>query len=163
MDYKSIQELIKTMSESNLTTLEIESDDLKIKLGKEQIIKTNGVINKDIEINGVEEIQRDNNEVAIEIAPKTEPKIEVEGKSVEENLYIVKSPIVGTFYESSTPGSEAFVKVGSKISIGDTLCIVEAMKLMNDIASDVDGEIVEILVENEEMVEYGQELFKVRV
>jgi acetyl-CoA carboxylase biotin carboxyl carrier protein len=79
-----------------------------------------------------------------------------------EDLYLVKSPIVGTFYESPSPGSEAFVKVGSQVTTGQTLCIVEAMKLMNEIESDATGEIVRIFVENGQPVEYGQPLFGVR-
>jgi len=79
-----------------------------------------------------------------------------------EDLYLVKSPIVGTFYESPSPGSEAFVKVGSHVTTGQTLCIVEAMKLMNEIESDATGEIVRIFVENGQPVEYGQPLFGVR-
>ena len=79
-----------------------------------------------------------------------------------EDLHLVKSPIVGTYYESPSPGSEAFVKVGSHVEMGQTLCIVEAMKLMNEIESDATGEIVRIFVENGQPVEYGQPLFGVR-
>ncbi len=80
----------------------------------------------------------------------------------EETLHEVKSPIVGSFYESSAPGAAAFVKVGDTISIGQTVCIVEAMKLMNEIESDVSGEVVRILAKNGQPVEYGQPLFAVR-
>ena len=80
----------------------------------------------------------------------------------EENIVIVKSPIVGAMYSSPSEESQNFVKVGSKVKKGDTLCILEAMKLMNEIESEVDGEIIEILVSNEEMVEFGQPLFKIR-
>jgi acetyl-CoA carboxylase biotin carboxyl carrier protein len=79
-----------------------------------------------------------------------------------EVLHEVKSPIVGTFYESSAPGAAAFVKVGDTISVGQVVCIVEAMKLMNEIESDVAGEVVKILTENGKPVEYGQPLFAVR-
>jgi acetyl-CoA carboxylase biotin carboxyl carrier protein len=79
-----------------------------------------------------------------------------------EDLHLVKSPIVGTFYESPSPGSEAFVKVGSQVHSGQTLCIIEAMKLMNEIESDATGEVVRIFVENGQPVEYGQPLFGVR-
>ena len=79
-----------------------------------------------------------------------------------EDLHLVKSPIVGTYYESPSPGSEAFVKVGSHVEMGQTLCIVEAMKLMNEIESDAAGEVVRIFVENGQPVEYGQPLFGVR-
>ena len=79
-----------------------------------------------------------------------------------ENLKVVKSPMVGTFYASSAPDKDPFVKVGDKVKKGQVLCIVEAMKLMNEIESEFDGEIVEICVENEEVVEYGKPLFKIK-
>jgi acetyl-CoA carboxylase biotin carboxyl carrier protein len=81
----------------------------------------------------------------------------------EEQLHIVKSPIVGTFYESSSPGAVAFVKIGDEIENGQVLCIVEAMKLMNEIESDAAGEVVKRLVTNGQPVEYGQPLFALRV
>jgi acetyl-CoA carboxylase biotin carboxyl carrier protein len=79
-----------------------------------------------------------------------------------EDLHLVKSPIVGTFYGSPSPGAEPFVKVGAFVETGQTLCIVEAMKLMNEIESDATGEIVRIFVENGQPVEYGQPLFGIR-
>ena len=81
----------------------------------------------------------------------------------EEALHIVKSPIVGTFYESSSPGAAAFVKIGDEIESGQVLCIVEAMKLMNEIESDAAGEVVKRLVTNGQPVEYGQPLFALRL
>ena len=81
----------------------------------------------------------------------------------EEKLHIVKSPIVGTFYESSSPGAAAFVKIGDEIENGQVLCIVEAMKLMNEIESDAAGEVVKRLVTNGQPVEYGQPLFALRL
>jgi acetyl-CoA carboxylase biotin carboxyl carrier protein len=80
----------------------------------------------------------------------------------EASLHIVKSPIVGTFYESPSPGSPAFVKIGDQVEVGQVLCIVEAMKLMNEIESDGAGEIVKRFVQNGQPVEYGQRLFAVR-
>ena len=79
-----------------------------------------------------------------------------------EDLHLIKSPIVGTFYESPSPGAEAFVKVGGYVEAGQVLCIVEAMKLMNEIESDESGEVVRIFVENGQPVEYGQPLFGIR-
>ena len=79
-----------------------------------------------------------------------------------EDLHIVKSPIVGTFYASASPGAEAFVTIGTKVESGQPLCIIEAMKLMNEIESDVAGEIVRIFVENGQPVEYGESLFGIR-
>jgi len=79
-----------------------------------------------------------------------------------EELHLVKSPIVGTYYEAPSPGAEAFVKVGGYIEAGQTLCIVEAMKLMNEIESDESGEVIRIFAENGQPVEYGQPLFGIR-
>jgi acetyl-CoA carboxylase biotin carboxyl carrier protein len=82
--------------------------------------------------------------------------------AVEEELHTVKSPIVGTFYESPAPGSLPFVKAGDQVAAGQVVCIIEAMKLMNEIESDASGEIVKILVNNGQPVEYGQPLFSIR-
>ncbi len=82
--------------------------------------------------------------------------------AAEEALHTVKSPIVGTFYESAAPGVAAFVKVGDTVEVGQVLCIVEAMKLMNEIESDVAGEVVKLIAKNGAPVEYGQPLFAVR-
>jgi acetyl-CoA carboxylase biotin carboxyl carrier protein len=82
--------------------------------------------------------------------------------AVEETLHEVKSPIVGTFYESPSPGAEAFVKIGDQVEVGQVLCIVEAMKLMNEIESDVAGEVVKRIAANGQPVEYGQPLFAIR-
>jgi acetyl-CoA carboxylase biotin carboxyl carrier protein len=79
-----------------------------------------------------------------------------------EDLFLVKSPIVGTFYSSPSPGAEEFVKVGLHVDVGQTLCIVEAMKLMNEIESEVSGEVLKIFAENGQPVEYGQPLFGIR-
>ncbi len=91
-------------------------------------------------------------------APSPAPE---SGRSTDE-LHLVKSPIVGTFYESPSPGAEAFVKIGGFIEAGQTLCVVEAMKLMNEIESDVSGEVLRIFAENGQPVEYGQPLFGIR-
>ena len=79
-----------------------------------------------------------------------------------EDLHLVKSPIVGTFYGAPSPGAEPFVKIGNHVDSGQTLCIVEAMKLMNEIESEVSGEVLRIFVENGQPVEYGQPLFGIR-
>jgi acetyl-CoA carboxylase biotin carboxyl carrier protein len=92
-------------------------------------------------------------------APTREPAPEA---AHSEDLHIVKSPIVGTFYTSASPGSEPFVTIGAKVESGQVLCIIEAMKLMNEIESDVAGEVVRIFVENGHPVEYGEALFGIR-
>jgi acetyl-CoA carboxylase biotin carboxyl carrier protein len=82
--------------------------------------------------------------------------------AAEEALHLVKSPIVGTFYESPSPGAPPFVKPGDQVALGQVVCIVEAMKLMNEIESDVAGELVKMLVTNNQPIEYGQPLYAIR-
>lgn len=82
--------------------------------------------------------------------------------AVDANLHVVKSPFVGTYYGSAAPGKPMYVKVGDKVKVGQPLCILEAMKIMNEIDADVAGEVVEICVENESLVEFGQALFKIK-
>ncbi|MBK5240881.1 acetyl-CoA carboxylase biotin carboxyl carrier protein [Clostridium sp.] len=169
MDYKNIEQLIKTVSDSQLTSFEIETEGIMIKMEKKEkqivvekmtsyvapVEKVTGdsLNTENIAVNGLPLEKQDNNmAITIENAAKV---------MLEENLVIVKSPIVGTMYTSPGSDSNNFVKVGSKINKGDTLCILEAMKLMNEIESEVDGEVVEVLVSNGDMVEYGQPLFKI--
>ena len=157
MDYKDIKKLIDDMGNSNLDSLEIEfPEGIKISMtkntGKEVVITTGGP------------------NVIEGSAPMTPPVVrENKGTSLvnvqnkeEKNYKIVKSPMVGTFYASSAPDKDPFVKVGDKVHKGQVLCIVEAMKLMNEIESEFDGEIVEICVNNEDIVEYGKPLFKIK-
>ncbi len=87
--------------------------------------------------------------------PAPAPKAEAKGGN------IVKAPIVGTFYESAGPGKPVFAPVGSKVKKGDVLCIIEAMKIMNEVVSEFDGEVAEVMVENEQLVEFGQPLFRI--
>lgn len=92
-------------------------------------------------------------------APMQAPAAAQEPAAVEESGHIVRSPMVGTFYESPAPGAKVFVQVGQQVNVGDTLCIVEAMKMMNQIEADVSGTVKKILVENEAPVEFDQPLF----
>lgn len=149
MDYKNIENLIKVLSESNLTYLELTEGDTKILMKKESfkeyIVKSdegNSQAAINIEQQAVE------NEYSKEL-PKSEGNV-------------VKAPIVGTVYLSPSPDSEPFVNVGDKVVKGQTICIIEAMKLMNEIQSDFDGTVEEILVDNMAMVEYGEPLIRVK-
>lgn len=82
--------------------------------------------------------------------------------ATDVNLHVIKSPFVGTFYASSGPGKPAYTKIGDKVKSGQALCVLEAMKIMNEIDADINGEVVEICVENESLVEFGQPLFKIK-
>jgi acetyl-CoA carboxylase biotin carboxyl carrier protein len=166
MDYKNIEELIKTVSDSQLTSFEIETEGIKIKMEKKErqvvervLAPVEPVIEDSITSKNIAVNQSPSENLDIKIASVIENVAEI---IPEENIFIVKSPIVGTVYSSPSAELQNFVKIGSVVKKGDTLCILEAMKLMNEIESEVDGEIVEVLVSNEDMVEYGQPLFKIR-
>lgn len=153
MDLNQIKKLIKLLESSDVTDLEVEENGVRIKLAKKvRITQTVTVPN------------------AVNQAPVSQPVSEAVSKSedkkfFEENtgLHEIKSPIVGTFYRAPAPDADSYVQVGDLVSTGSVLCIVEAMKLMNEIESDVSGKIVKILVENGKPVEYNQPLFLVQV
>lgn len=158
MDYKQITELIKMINDSKLTSFEMETEDVRVKMNKGEI--SSKVVTNEEEVKvSQKNINSDKHIDKVEI--HDEVKEEVVSIDDEDTAFIL-APIVGTYYESPSPDEESFVKVGSKVKKGEVVCILEAMKLMNDIQADEDCEIVEILVKNEEMVEYGQPLFKVR-
>ena len=155
MDYNDIKKLIDDMGDSKIDELEIEFPEgikisMKKNMQKEVVVTGGNVIEASAPMT-----------VPVATTPKEKSLVNVENKK-EENLKIVKSPMVGTFYASSAPDKEPFVKVGDKIKKGQVVCIVEAMKLMNEIESEFDGEVVEICVNNEDMVEYGAPLFKLK-
>lgn len=154
MDYKAIQELIKAVNDSNLTTVEIESEGVKLKLEKRQEFVAMERIPEVIKT-----IPQEEQIPVIKETPKIQEAVKVE--PIKKEGILVTSPIVGTFYDSPGPDSESFVTVGSKVKKGQVLCIIEAMKLMNEIESEVDGEIIEVLARKEQMVEYGQPLFRI--
>lgn len=165
MNYKEICDLINTVSESKLTYFEIEIDGIHLKMGKEEKILVEGNNSKEVSDN-VAAAKREENSFKKEVALEREVQRETEKQASDiqedKNIEIVKSPIVGTFYAAPSPDKDDFVNIGSVVNKGTTLCIIEAMKLMNDIEAEVDGEIVDILVKNEDMVEYGQPLFKIK-
>ena len=149
MDYNQIKNIIKDIEELNVNEVSLEfPDGIKISVKKN---------------NGFKQVVRENVTEVTTNNVKTET-IEVKEvkKEDNENYKIVKSPIVGTFYSKSSPTAEPFVKVGDKVKKGQTLCIIEAMKLMNEIEAECDGEIAEICVEDDDMVEFGEMLFKIK-
>ena len=146
MEFEKMIELIKTVSDSNLTQFQIEEDGFKLSMKTDKQSKV--VVQKQ------ESIPKEIQSVAMdEIKPAEQKEI----KKAEGN--VVKSPLVGTFYSASSPDSAPFVNVGDTVKKGQVLGIVEAMKLMNEIESEFDGVVKEIQIENEQVVEYGQPLF----
>lgn len=156
MDFNNIQELIKTVNESELTLFELQNDGTSIKMQK-------GIINATTKSEDNIIMTKDPQSFEKTVCEKTKetPKVVKQEVEVNENIEIVSSPIVGMFYSSSSPKDDDFVKIGSHVKKGQTLCIIEAMKLMNEIEAECDGTIVEILAQKEQMVEYGQNLFKI--
>jgi acetyl-CoA carboxylase biotin carboxyl carrier protein len=154
-EIQQIEQLLHFMTEHNLEEFEYSRGDLRIRLRKPSagvmIAAPRVMTAPEIIVPGSVEAPQGSS--SGDAAP--------EARSTED-LHLVKSPIVGTFYESPSPGTEAFVKIGTYVETGKTLCIVEAMKLMNEIESDVTGEVVRIFVENGQPVEYGQPLFGIR-
>lgn len=167
MNLNDIKELIEKIDSSNIAYFEVEVDNSYIKMDK-SLTRNLTEKSKASSVDFTDKIETTEvRETKLEEVSKISKVEEVVSEAdeevvVDEELYIVTSPMVGTFYESPGVGEKSYVSVGSKISSGDILCIVEAMKLMNEIESEVSGEVVEILVQNGNMVEYGQPLFKVR-
>jgi acetyl-CoA carboxylase biotin carboxyl carrier protein len=155
MKAKEIQDLIDFISKSGLDEVNIETEEFKIKVKKNSEVKTQIV-----------QAAAAPQPVATQApAPSNttpaEDKSKDAGSSDESNYLTIKSPMIGTFYRSPNPESPNFVNVGDSVKAGDTVCIVEAMKLFNEIESDVTGKIVKILVDNASPVEYDQPLFLV--
>lgn len=148
MEYKEIKQLMEDMENSSLSSLNISlPDGTKISIQKENNEET-----KNYTVQSSKTVKIENNE-------KKEQKIFENKTSNNENRKIVKAPMVGTFYLKPSPTSEAYVEIGKTVKKGDTLCIIEAMKLMNEIESEFDGKIIEICVKDGEAVEYGKPLF----
>lgn len=158
-EMQQIEQLFQFMTDHNLEEFEYSRGDLHIRLRKPS---TGLVLSAPRGASAPEIIVANpgGNPAAAEETTVTSPAAS-EARATED-LHLVKSPIVGTFYGSPSPGSEAFVKVGAFVETGQTLCIVEAMKLMNEIESDETGEVVRVFVENGQPVEYGQPLFGIR-
>ena len=163
MNQKEIKELIRFLKEEGITEFELERGDVKIH------VKWGG--------DSAGAPVADPRYYAVHAAPSVAPELGIvpvappapaqapppPKEEPAEDLHLVRSPIVGTFYESPSPGSPPFIKPGDMVAVGQVLCIVEAMKLMNEIEADVAGEVVKRLVSNGQPIEYGQELFAIRV
>jgi len=156
-EIQQIEHLLQFMTEHNLEEFEYSRGDLRIRLRKPSA----GVMVPAPRMIAAPEIIVPGSMETPQSLSDGGQASATESRSTED-LHLVKSPIVGTYYESPSPGTEAFVKVGTSVETGKILCIVEAMKLMNEIESDVTGEVVRIFVENGQPVEYGQPLFGIR-
>ncbi len=150
MDLNLIKKLVKIVDTSDITDLEVEENGLRVKIAKK--------------IRGFQTFTQP--QLIPQSFPVTEKTAEEKlpaKTEAQENIHEIRSPIVGTFYRAPAPDADSYVNVGDSVSSGSVLCIVEAMKLMNEIESDVSGKVVKILVENGKPVEYNQPLFLIQV
>jgi len=143
MELEELKELMSLLKDTDVTELQVEKDGVKVKIRREKFFRH-------IEIR--QSVLADRREEHGKVDLVAEP-------CREAKLFTVTSPIVGTFYRSSSPEAEPFVDTGTRVKKGQILCIIEAMKLMNEIESEIDGVVVRILVENGHPVEYGEPLF----
>ncbi len=178
MDIQNVITLIDAVSNANIMNFQIEEGNFRLSMDK---LTQRMEVAPAVVLPAATAIST-NNSVSAEVENKSAVNMDTQSAATsardsvkqvnastpvnivdDANVKIIESPIVGTYYSAAGPDSENFVKIGDKVKEGQILCIVEAMKLMNDIESDYAGEIVEILVQNEQMVEYGQPLFKIKV
>ncbi len=159
MDIKEIQSLIKFVAKSGASEVKLETDDIKI------TIRTGSLgTNETTYVQSLPMSQAPMAHMPMqgEPAPQAAPAAAAQDSAAEEDKYItIKSPIIGTFYRKPSPDKPLFVEVGDTISSGDVLCVIEAMKLFNDIESEVSGKIVKVLVDDSSPVEFDQPLFLV--
>ncbi len=155
MDLDTLKQILNLVREHELSELEVEQDGLRLKIRKDSAV----VLPASPPHNPSRSI-----DVAAAPAPASPlpTSVGLENSEAEIELAVVKSPIVGTFYRSPEPGAAAFVEVGATVKKGQVLCIIEAMKLMNEIDSEYDGEIVNVYVESGQPVQYGERLFAIR-
>ncbi|HEY7288917.1 MAG TPA: acetyl-CoA carboxylase biotin carboxyl carrier protein [Vicinamibacterales bacterium] len=164
MDLNQLKELLELVRQHELSEFEIEHDGLRLK------VRRNGVGSVELHhvpaASGAAQPHAGPGPQSVAAAPvavasAAAPTVDA-AADAEVELAVVKSPIVGTFYRSPEPGADSFVEVGASVKKGQVLCIIEAMKLMNEIDSEYDGEIVNIYVESGQAVQYGERLFAIR-
>ncbi|MCZ8534839.1 acetyl-CoA carboxylase biotin carboxyl carrier protein [Psychrobacillus psychrodurans] len=163
MKIQEIREIIKLVDQSSLDEFLYESEGTKIKLKK----NAKGTVSSTSETFDSSSIVEQPKQVEVKAPivqeiPKEPVVVETAEDVVDSSLHTIISPMVGTFYQSSSPDAAAYVEVGTKVSSDSIVCIVEAMKLFNEIEAEIDGEVVEILVKDGQLVEYGQPLFLVK-
>jgi acetyl-CoA carboxylase biotin carboxyl carrier protein len=158
MNQKELKELIEFLIEKDIAEFELERGDVKVRIKRgTPEVATPAPAERIITVHPAPSAVP-----LVQAPPVSAPAPAAEPAPVKEDLHMVRSPIVGTYYESPSPGSPPFVKPGDMVEAGQIICIVEAMKLMNEIEADASGEIVKMLVANGQPIEYGQELFAIR-
>ena len=162
LDHDDLNRLIEKISSSDIQEFSLEGEDFKLEI-KRNLLNNNLPKNNLVNRNSIEEQinpnQTDSNDKIALVSPLEAVQVPPPSTS---GLVEITSPMVGTFYRAAAPGEEPFVEIGSTVKVGQTICILEAMKLMNEIESELNSEIVEILVENGTPVEFGQVLMRVK-
>ena len=162
LDHEDLNRLIEKISTSDIQEFSLEGEDFKLEIKRnlfdQNQVTNNLVSNTKFERQPISNQKSINDSVSLGNEPEA-PQVAPPGRS---DLTEITSPMVGTFYRAAAPGEEPFIEVGSNIKVGQTICILEAMKLMNEIESEFNAEIIEILVENGTPVEFGQVLMRVK-
>ena len=161
LDHEDINRLIEKISTSDIQEFLLEGEDFKLEI-KRNLFDNNQVTNNLVSSASFDRQAIANQKSINDISTVNEPEAPQVPPPGRSDLTEITSPMVGTFYRAAAPGEEPFVEVGSNIKVGQTICILEAMKLMNEIESEFNAEIVEILVENGTPVEFGQVLMRVK-
>ena len=151
MDIRKVKKLIEMLEESNLEEIEIQEGEESVRLVKNK--PNNLISNQPVYTESIQSIE--------DGTPERSKEMSEEPVENEDSGDLINSPMVGTFYASASPGSKPFISVGDHVNEGDVVCIVEAMKMMNEIKSEFSGEVLSISVENSQPVEYGQTLFEI--
>lgn len=164
MNQKELKELIEFLIEKNISEFELERGDVKVRIKRGADAQPVSVITPMAAVPAMPPMAAAApvTPASATPAPAAASQTPAVPAQAEEELHLVKSPIVGTFYEAPGPGAPPFVKPGDTVQAGQVLCIIEAMKLMNEIESDMAGEVVKVLAANGKPVEYGQPLFSIR-
>lgn len=158
LSFDELRELITTLSQTDIAELTLKSDAFELTVRKGET----GTVTSISQVAVSPAVVQTPVATATPIAPSVPPASEPSPPPLEQKLEEIKSPMVGTFYCAPTPDEAPFTKVGARIEVGDTVCIIEAMKLMNELEAEVSGEVVEILVENAQPIEFGQVLMRVK-
>ncbi len=157
MDFKDIKQIVELMKRADLTEFEIKDNDLKLRISRQQgELKHSHAAPFAVP----PQVSYHPKELGTK-AESSEPAVKISAE--EAGIHLIKSPMVGTFYSASSPDGEPFVSVKSVVKKDTVVCIIEAMKVMNEIQSEIAGTITEVLLENGDPVEYGQPLFKVKL
>ena len=162
LDHDDLNRLIEKISTSDIQEFSLEGEDFKLEI-KRNVFDQNQVVNNLVSNSSFDQQTIANQKTINEnISVVNEPEVPQVAPPGRSDLTEITSPLVGTFYRAAAPGEEPFVEVGNNVKVGQTICILEAMKLMNEIESEFNAEIVEILVENGTPVEFGQVLMRVK-